>query len=67
MHIGHAKSICLNFGIAEEFNVGGVWCRFEVVTVGPTIPTTHLSKPWEEGGLIQQHGGQAPPPERGLA
>ena len=28
LHIGHAKSICLNFGLAEEFN-GGCTLRFD--------------------------------------
>ena len=28
LHIGHAKSICLNFGVAKEFN-GGTNLRFD--------------------------------------
>src|SRR4029077_14603972 len=28
LHIGHAKSICLHFGVAEEF-VGGCHLRFD--------------------------------------
>ena len=36
LHIGHAKSICLNFGIAEEYS-GKVNLRFD-----DTNPTTCL-------------------------
>ncbi|MCS5567339.1 MAG: glutamate--tRNA ligase family protein, partial [Pseudomonadales bacterium] len=28
LHIGHAKSICLNFGVAEEFG-GTTYLRFD--------------------------------------
>ena len=28
LHIGHAKSICLNFGVAEEFG-GRTYLRFD--------------------------------------
>ena len=28
LHIGHAKSMCLNFGIAEDFN-GSCFLRFD--------------------------------------
>ncbi|MCH8140979.1 MAG: glutamine--tRNA ligase, partial [Proteobacteria bacterium] len=28
LHIGHAKSICLNFGVAEEFG-GATFLRFD--------------------------------------
>ena len=29
LHIGHAKSVCLNFGIAEEFTGGVCYMRFD--------------------------------------
>ena len=29
LHIGHAKSICLNFGIAEKYNKGTCNLRFD--------------------------------------
>ena len=29
LHIGHAKSICLNFGIAEEFENASCYLRFD--------------------------------------
>ena len=29
LHIGHAKSICLNFGIASEFKTGKCFLRFD--------------------------------------
>src|SRR5262245_52689542 len=35
LHIGHAKSICLNFGIAEEHQGGACHLRFD-----DTNPTT---------------------------
>ena len=30
LHIGHAKSICLNFGIARENKIGRASCRERV-------------------------------------
>jgi glutaminyl-tRNA synthetase len=33
LHIGHAKSICLNFGVAEEF---GGWCSLRFDDTNPT-------------------------------
>ena len=34
LHIGHAKSICLNFGIAEE--IPGAWCNLRFDDTNPT-------------------------------
>ena len=33
LHIGHAKSICLNFGIAKEF---GGWCHLRFDDTNPS-------------------------------
>ena len=33
LHIGHAKAICLNFGVAEEF---GGWCNLRFDDTNPT-------------------------------
>jgi glutaminyl-tRNA synthetase len=33
LHIGHAKAICLNFGVAEEF---GGWCNLRMDDTNPT-------------------------------
>ena len=45
LHIGHAKSICLNFGIAREF--GGI-CNVRMDDTNPTKEETDTSIPsWQ--------------------
>lgn len=71
LHIGHAKSICLNFGIASEFN--GI-CNLRMDDTNPTredVEYVHsiredvewLIKGWADKniGLIQREGGAAEP------
>jgi len=36
LHIGHAKSICLNFGVANEFNG---WTNLRFDDTNPDTPT----------------------------
>ena len=40
LHIGHAKSICLNFGIANE-NPGGI-CHLRFDDTNPKIGRAHV-------------------------
>jgi len=63
LHIGHAKSICLNFGIAREF--GGI-CNVRMDDTNPTKEETEfvdsimLDVKWLIDGWADQHLGQAP-------
>ena len=41
LHLGHAKSICLNFGIAKEFN--GV-CNLRLDDTNPTAEKTEYAE-----------------------
>ncbi|NIP98142.1 MAG: glutamine--tRNA ligase/YqeY domain fusion protein [Akkermansiaceae bacterium] len=36
LHIGHAKSICLNFGLAKENAATGAWCNLRFDDTNPT-------------------------------
>ena len=42
LHIGHAKSICINFGLAEEYG-GKCNLRFDEVLIGKTGCCLHLT------------------------
>jgi glutaminyl-tRNA synthetase len=68
LHIGHAKSICLNFGIAREF--GGI-CNLRMDDTNPTkeeseyvqsiIQDVHwLIDGWAESSLGLKRAGQTP-------
>ncbi len=63
LHIGHAKSICLNFGIAREF--GGV-CNIRMDDTNPTKEEAEYVKSimrdvcWLIEGWADQHLGGAP-------
>ncbi len=68
LHIGHAKSICLNFGIAREF--GGV-CNLRMDDTNPTkedieyvesiqADVNWLLGGWAEDRLGLKHAGKAP-------
>jgi glutaminyl-tRNA synthetase len=68
LHIGHAKSICLNFGIAREF--GGV-CNLRMDDTNPTkedveyvdsilADVTWLIQGWAEQRLGLKHKGGKP-------
>jgi len=63
LHIGHAKSICLNFGIAREF--GGI-CNVRMDDTNPTKEETEyvdsimLDVKWLIGGWADEHVGRAP-------
>ena len=39
LHIGHAKSICLNFGLAQEF---GGRCHLRFDDTNPTLSLIHI-------------------------
>ena len=57
LHIGHAKSICLNFGIAREF--GGV-CNLRMDDTNPAKEDVDMSIPLRRCGLADQWlGGQS--------
>jgi hypothetical protein len=45
LHIGHAKSICLNFGMAEEF---GGQCNLRFDDTNPEKKTTNISNPYRK-------------------
>lgn len=61
LHIGHAKSICLNFGLAEEYaNRGGARCHMRFDDTNPSKESTEyvesildavkwLGFSWEQG------------------
>ena len=63
LHIGHAKSICLNFGIAREF--GGI-CNVRMDDTNPTKEETEYvdsimsDVKWLIDGWAGEHFGQAP-------
>jgi glutaminyl-tRNA synthetase len=68
LHIGHAKSICLNFGLAKEFN--GV-CNLRMDDTNPTkeeseyvesiqADVTWLVRGWADHVLGLKANGQAP-------
>ena len=68
LHIGHAKSICLNFGIAREF--GGI-CNLRMDDTNPTkedieyvesiqADVNWLIGGWAEDRLGLKHHGKAP-------
>jgi glutaminyl-tRNA synthetase len=68
LHIGHAKSICLNFGIAREF--GGI-CNLRMDDTNPTkedieyvesiqADVNWLINGWAEDRLGLKHSGKAP-------
>ncbi len=63
LHIGHAKSICLNFGIAREF--GGV-CNVRMDDTNPTkedseyVESILADVHWLIDGWAEQHLGGAP-------
>ncbi len=63
LHIGHAKSICLNFGIAREF--GGV-CNIRMDDTNPTkeeaeyVESIMTDVRWLIDGWADQHLGGAP-------
>src|SRR6202167_5958657 len=68
LHIGHAKSICLNFGIAREF--GGI-CHLRMDDTNPTKEDTHyvesiqenvnwLISDWPEDRLGLKPAGKTP-------
>ena len=42
LHVGHAKSICLNFGVAEE-NGGRTFLRFDDACVTVNLPMANTS------------------------
>src|SRR5882762_5088059 len=63
LHIGHAKSICLNFGIAHEF--GGI-CNIRMDDTNPTKEETEYVDSimndvrWLIGGWADKNLGLAP-------
>jgi len=63
LHIGHAKSICLNFGIAREF--GGI-CNVRMDDTNPTKEETEyvdsimFDVKWLIDGWASDHLGEAP-------
>ena len=63
LHIGHAKSICLNFGIAREF--GGI-CNVRMDDTNPTKEETEyvdsimFDVKWLIDGWADEHLGKAP-------
>ena len=63
LHIGHAKSICLNFGIAREF---GGHCNIRMDDTNPTKEETEyvdsivLDVKWLIDGWANERVGQAP-------
>lgn len=63
LHIGHAKSICLNFGIAREF--GGI-CNVRMDDTNPTKEETEFvdsimfDVKWLINGWANEHLGRAP-------
>ena len=63
LHIGHAKSICLNFGIAREF--GGI-CNIRMDDTNPTKEETEYVRSimsdvrWLIDGWANNHVGGAP-------
>ena len=63
LHIGHAKSICLNFGIAREF--GGI-CNIRMDDTNPTKEETEYVRSimadvhWLIDGWADKHLGGAP-------
>jgi len=63
LHIGHAKSICLNFGIAREF--GGI-CNIRMDDTNPTKEETEYVQSimtdvcWLIDGWADNHVGGAP-------
>jgi glutaminyl-tRNA synthetase len=63
LHIGHAKSICLNFGIPREF---GGKCNVRMDDTNPTKEETEyvdsimFDVEWLVGGWASEHFGQAP-------
>src|ERR671919_629025 len=63
LHIGHAKSICLNFGLAREF---GGKCNVRMDDTNPTKEETEyvdsimFDVKWLINGWADEHLGQAP-------
>src|SRR5471032_2963548 len=63
LHIGHAKSICLNFGIAHEF--GGV-CNLRMDDTNPTkedieyVESIQADVNWLIGGWAEKELGLKP-------
>jgi len=63
LHIGHAKSICLNFGIAREF--GGV-CNLRMDDTNPTkedveyVDSIQADVRWLISGWADEHLGMKP-------
>ena len=64
LHIGHAKSICLNFGIAHEF--GGI-CNLRMDDTNPTkedieyVESIQADVNWLIGGWARQGSSSASP------
>ena len=63
LHIGHAKSICLNFGIAREF--GGI-CNIRMDDTNPMkeeaeyVESIMADVRWLIEGWADKHVGRAP-------
>src|ERR1051326_4594076 len=63
LHIGHAKSICINFGIAREF--GGI-CNIRMDDTNPTkeeaeyVESIMTDVRWLIDGWADKHVGGAP-------
>ncbi len=53
LHIGHAKSICLNFGVAKEF--GGV-CHLRMDDTNPTTEDPEYEQLYELGERLIRKG-----------
>src|SRR6202012_4532664 len=70
LHIGHAKSICLNFGIAREF--GGV-CNLRMDDTNPTkedveyVDSIQADVRWLISAWADEHLGMKPKGEMPLA
>src|SRR5260370_42409844 len=58
LHIGHAKSICLNFGIAQEY--GGV-CNLRYDDTNPAKGEEQYVRSVEEGVKWLRHQGTKKP------
>ena len=67
LHIGHAKSICLNFGIAREF--GGI-CNLRMDDTNPAkeeieyVDSIKTDVRWLIGGWADEHLGMKPKGEK---
>ena len=54
LHIGHAKSICLNFGVAEEFDGGMCTLRFD--DTNPSRESEEFVDAIKRDGMICEEG-----------